>query len=126
MYTAIVFGSLSHDILKMVSKKNEIPEKWKLHCHHCTINMGPHKNSSMSHVPIGTQIIMSATHIGGIYNHVAAVKVKGDFKSSNSNPHITLAVNEEGGAKPKESNNIINWKPLPKAICIVGILEEIE
>jgi hypothetical protein len=52
-----------------------------------------------------------------------AVKVEG-YPSKNEIPHITIAINPDGG-KPVMSNNIKKWDKLNKPIRLTGIVTEI-
>ena len=51
-----------------------------------------------------------------------AVQVEG-YQSKNDIPHVTLAVNPDGG-KPKDSNSIQNWQDI-KPFFIGGFVNEI-
>lgn len=88
-------------------------------CHHMTINMGPLKDRTR----LGKTEQLIATHIGTINDGIVAVKVKGN--SSNSVPHITVAVNRQAGYKPKHSNDIKHWVPLSYPITLNGVVAEV-
>ena len=51
-----------------------------------------------------------------------AVKVNG-YHSDNTIPHITIAINPNGG-KPVMSNDITDWKPLESPISLTGVVSE--
>jgi hypothetical protein len=63
------------------------------------------------------------THIG-MNDMAMAIAVEG-FESEKETPHITLAVNRVNGGKPKNSNDITDWKPLRKKLRLRGYLEEV-
>jgi hypothetical protein len=52
-----------------------------------------------------------------------AVLVNG-YESKNERPHITIAVNPDGG-KPVMSNNITHWEDI-KPFMISGVVSEIK
>jgi hypothetical protein len=58
---------------------------------------------------LGSSQILTVTQIGKS-DMVIAVRVEG-FPSKNKIPHVTLAVNPEGG-KPFMSNKIEEWKDI--------------
>ena len=57
---------------------------------------------------------MVATHIGMIEDKVMAIKVElgNNIPCANNTPHITLCT--WGNSKPVESNNITEWKEIPR------------
>lgn len=55
---------------------------------------------------LGNIVVLTVTQLG-ISDMAIAVRVEG-FPSKNKIPHITLAVNPDGG-KPVMSNKIENW-----------------
>jgi hypothetical protein len=52
-----------------------------------------------------------------------AVGVEG-YESKNAIPHITIAINPEGG-KPKDSNNITSWQDM-ESFMVKGVVTEIK
>ena len=52
-----------------------------------------------------------------------AVRVEG-YQSNNAIPHITIAINPDGG-KPVMSNNITDWDKI-KPFNITGVVTEIK
>jgi hypothetical protein len=60
----------------------------------------------------------------GYYKGYHKGNVEG-YQSKNNNPHITIAVNILDGGKPKDSNDIIEWKKLNNGITVIGKVEEI-
>ena len=116
-YTAVVLDKNSHDLL--VSKmKHHIPEGWVVYCHHMTINMGAYKIRD----EVGKQVTLTVSSIAHD-DKVVAVQVHG-YPSSNSQPHITVAVNKAGGGKPKDSNTLKKWESTPP-IRLTGTITEV-
>lgn len=101
-YTAVVLDKSSQETL-VEAMKHHIPDGWKVYCHHMTINMGPYKIRS----EVGKRVTLSTVAVAR-NDSTVAVSVNG-YPSSNKNPHITVAVNTASGAKPKDSNLLINW-----------------
>lgn len=103
--------------------KQYIPDGWETIIHHITID--PFKTLPVDSELLGKQQIVLVTHIG-ISDKAIAVKVTGlDIKTNNKFPHITLAVNRNGGGKPKHSNDITKWTELDTKIYIKGTIENI-
>jgi len=123
-YSAIVLDDESRnlllsspEILKYLNPKHQII------AHHMTIKMGGLENSAYKNKE-GTRETLTATHIG-ISNDGNVIAVKVDGQSANQIPHITISINRHEKAKPKDSNNITNWKPLKSPIRLTGIVEQI-
>jgi len=95
----------------------EMPEGWKTYAHHMTITMGELKDKT----DIGKEVILKVIKVG-LSDMAMAVQVEG-YTSKNAIPHVTLAVNPEGG-KPKDSNSIQNWQDI-KPFFIGGFVNEI-
>lgn len=70
---------------------------------------------------LGKEATLTVTHIGWT-DKAIAVLVDG-YPSKNANPHVTLAVNPDGG-KPQMSNDITNWQKV-KPFTITGVVTEI-
>jgi len=104
-YSAVVLDYESSELL--LNKFNgEIPDGWKKYAHHMTIALGKAVEDENLLGSIQTLIV---TQIGKS-DMVIAVRVEG-FPSKNKIPHITLAVNPEGG-KPFMSNKIEEWEDI--------------
>jgi hypothetical protein len=104
-YSAVVLDYESSESL--LNKFNgEIPDGWKKYAHHMTIALGKAVEYENLLGRIQTLIV---TQIGKS-DMVMAVRVEG-FPSKNKIPHVTLAVNPEGG-KPFMSNKIEEWKDI--------------
>lgn len=96
-----------------------IPKGWKIFAHHMTTVFGKPMDDTDEY---GKVVNLTATHVG-ISDMAMAVKVDG-YPSSNAIPHITVAVNVNGGGKPFMSNKITNWEPLPEEIGLSGVVTE--
>lgn len=94
-----------------------IPQDWIVICKHMTINLGELKDKTY----LGKEVVLTVTKLG-LSDMALAVQVEG-FKSKNNIPHITIAVNQEGG-KPVMSNEITKWQDM-KPFMVKGIVTEI-
>jgi hypothetical protein len=104
-YSAVVLDHESSELL--LNKFNgEIPDGWKKYAHHMTIALG---KAIEDENLLGSSQTLIVTQIGKS-DMVIAVRVEG-FPSKNKIPHITLAVNPEGG-KPFMSNKIEEWEDI--------------
>ena len=95
-------------VLDEESKKEllglDIPEGWKPIAHHMTITLGPLKEDSIYEV--GQEVVMPIIAIGRD-DRAMAVKVKVDGINLKHTvfPHVTVAINPDGG-KPMHSKSI--------------------
>jgi len=104
-YSAVVLDHESSESL--LNKFNvEIPDGWKKYAHHMTIALG---KAIEDENLLGSSQTLIVTQIGKS-DMVIAVRVEG-FPSKNKIPHVTLAVNPEGG-KPFMSNKIEEWEDI--------------
>ena len=109
----------------------DIPEGWEPVAHHMTITMGPLTHPKGKHdfsttYPVGTEVELLVIAVGKD-ERAMAVKVQAPNPiKTKSWPHITVAVNREGGGKPFHSNKIPeeNFQPL-SGIILKGTVEEI-
>jgi hypothetical protein len=110
-----------------------IPEGWEPVAHHMTIApfaslihpKGKHDFSQ--DYPPGSEITLPLIAVGQDERAMAVkVQVPGPISKKIKFPHITVAVNREGGGKPKHSNQIPeeNFEPL-SGITLKGIVEEV-
>ena len=101
-YSAVV---LDHDSSELLLNRfsGEIPDGWKKYAHHMTIALGKAVEDENL---LGSTQTLIVTQIGKS-DMAVAVRVEG-FPSKNKIPHVTLAVNPEGG-KPFMSNKIVDW-----------------
>jgi len=116
LYTAVVLDNGSRNAL-LSRVEDEIPTDWSIIAHHMTITFAkplPNKED------LGKDVTLTVTDLG-ISDMAMAVKVSG-YPSNNENPHITIAINPNGG-KPVMSNNITNWVKV-KPFNIIGKVTE--
>ena len=117
LYSAVVLDKASHN--KLLERfALEIPDGWKTFAHHMTIAFG---KGVANKEDLGKEVILKATKIG-MSDMAMAVQVEG-YPSNNAIPHITIAVNPDGG-KPKDSNDITKWQDI-KPMFINGKVKEI-
>lgn len=123
-YSAIVLDEESKKLLLSSPEiKKYLNPKHEIIAHHMTIKLGSLENTPYENEE-GTRETIIATHIGVSHDgNVVAVKVDG--YSANQIPHVTISINRHENAKPKDSNNIKNWKPLQSPIRLTGIVEQI-
>jgi hypothetical protein len=117
LYSAVVLDADSHGKLAHFG----VPG-WKTFCHHMTIVFGSGLPSHLRD-DLGKVVTITATHIGRS-DKAVAVRVSG-FHSNNDIPHVTVAVNFDGGGRPVDSNSITDWKPLDNPISLTGTVSEI-
>jgi len=117
LYSAVVLDTASRTFL-LDFVDDLIPEGWKVIAHHMTINLGELKDKT----DVGKEVTLTVTEVG-LSDMAMAVKVTG-YVSKNENPHITIAVNPDGG-KPSMSNQITNWRPVKK-VMLNGVVTEIK
>lgn len=103
LYSGVVLDKISREML-IRAYDGVIPEGWTKYAHHMTIAFGKPAAKGEE----GKEVGLLVTELG-ISDMAIAVKVEG-YESKNVIPHITLAVNPNGG-KPVMSNQITNWKP---------------
>ena len=123
-YTGVVLDHNSHVKLLVATAGFHIPFGWKTYAHHMTINMGPLNEALNPGLIRGAEIKLKATHVG-FDDKVLAVKVHCPMIiTTNKVPHITVAVNRDGGGKPKHSNDLPehSWMPLDEEIDLVGVV----
>jgi hypothetical protein len=127
-YSAVVLDEESKQKLLELP----IPEGWEPIGHHMTITMGPlihpgGKHDFSESYSVGEEVELPVIALGQD-NRSMAVKIAAPTfnKRHISFPHITVAVNREGGGKPFHSNKIPeeNFKPL-SGIILNGVVEEV-
>lgn len=130
-YSAFVLDDLNKETL--VQKVSQLlsvgflgQAGWEVIAHHCTINMGPLAAELKQNLGFLYELEIDGIGINErvIAARVAKLSQAGQI-SKNKTPHITIAVNREAGAKPVESNNIIEWTPFPANFNLFGTLSEI-
>ena len=111
----------------------DIPEGWEPIAHHMTITLGPllhpkGKHDFSKNYGPGDEVDLKVTHVG-LDDRAMAVKVEAPHEISKkiAFPHITIAVNREGGGKPFHSNKIPvdNFKPFEGELVVKGIVQEV-
>ena len=127
-YSAVVLDEESKQ--KLLSL--EIPEGWEPVVHHMTITMGSLIHKKGKHdfseaYPVGSEVELSVIAVGRD-ERAMAVKVQppSEVNKKISFPHVTVAVNRQGGGKAHHSNEIPqeNFEPL-SGIMLKGTVEEI-
>jgi len=117
LYSCVLLDNQSRTtLLDMIGDR--IPEGWKVIAHHMTINLGELKDKT----DLGKQVTLTVGELG-LSDMAMAVKVSG-YQSKNETPHITIAVNPDGG-KPAMSNQITKWQPIKK-FMVNGVVSEIK
>ena len=117
LYSAVVLHDDSKQQL-LNTFSDLIPSDWKKFAHHMTIAFGKGVENPDE---LGKEVTLKVTELG-VSDMAIAARVEG-YQSSNAIPHITLAINPNGG-KPKDSNLIKDWKQI-KPFTISGIVTNI-
>ena len=121
LYYAIVLSKDSREkILRAFAK--HIPIGWSVYADHITLM---HHSKHCEEFKQSLEELLKHTiftHIINIGKSDKAIALQVGIPSTNEITHITLAV--APGAKPVESNNITNWKPVT-GLEIEGDLEKI-
>lgn len=117
LYSAVVLDEESRRELSRV--EDMIPDGWKIFAHHMTIVFG---KGVPNQEDLGKEVTLYVEAIG-LSDMAMAVRVEG-YPSANAIPHITIAINPDGG-KPVMSNNITNWRKI-KNFAIKGVVTEIK
>lgn len=116
LYSAVVLDKASHN--KLLERfVLDIPDGWKTFAHHMTITIGELKDKT----DIGMEVLLKVTKVG-LSDMAMAVQVEG-YRSKNAIPHVTIAVNQNGG-KPVMSNDITKWQDV-KPFYLTGFVTEI-
>lgn len=118
LYSAVVLDEKSKGLLMQAFRKI-IPEDWKTYVHHMTIAFGKGVENKSE---LGKEVTLTVTKIG-ISDMAIAAGVEG-YPSKNTIPHITLAINPNGG-KPVISNEITDWKSVTP-FKINGVVTEVK
>lgn len=141
MYTALfLYPESTQLILDKFSRI--VPDGWKKYAHHMTINLGSAKNREL----LGKEFMVKIVSIAmddkvialGVENTVSTTKANGSWYSKGLNKiikeeitlvsdnvikHITLAVNEKNGGKPKHSNELKEWTTV-EPLIVIGVVGE--
>ena len=120
LYSAVVLDKASHNKLLTPANYNvEPPVGWIVYAHHMTIAFGKGVSNKED---LGKEVTLTATKIG-LSDMAMAVAVDG-YPSNNAIPHITIAINPDGG-KPVMSNDITKWQDI-KPFHLTGVVTEIK
>jgi hypothetical protein len=117
-WSAVVLDENSRNRL-IAEYKSQIPQGWEIIAHHMTINFRGLSDEE------GKLVNLKVIEVG-LDDKALAVKVVGyDKPTNNAFPHVTIAINRSGGAKPKDSNDIKNWTKVPNGITLSGTIENL-
>ena len=130
-YSAVVLDEISHQKL-ILNFKDQIPDGWDVIAHHMTITMGPLKSPTGKYdmsvkYPREQTFDLKVVQIG-CDERAMAVKIEllPGYHTRNRYPHITLAVNREGGGKPWHSNQIDPDRFVDVApLLLSGVVQEV-
>lgn len=103
----------------------EFPIKWTKYCDHMTLvfNNGTEAVQKFADTVepfLGEKISLNIVSVG-ISNRAIAVGV--DYTTNNEHSHVTVAV--APGAKPVESNDIVNWIPTNEYFYVTGTYKKV-
>jgi hypothetical protein len=118
LYSCVLLEEASKNVV-LQNLKRYIPEGWKIFAHHMTINMGALKQKEL----LGTEQFLKVTQVG-LSDMAMAIKVKTNIETKNAFPHVTVAINPDGG-KPVMSNEITKWQDI-KPFILLGKVTEIK
>ena len=123
-YSAVVLDPISRsNLIHVVRNRVNVPEDWEIIAHHMTINLGELKDKSL----LGKYYTLVIDSIGIDDRCIAAGVGTNGTISHNDRPHITIAVNREGGGSPVHSNHIPenNWRSI-SPFTVSGQVEEVK
>jgi len=118
LYSCVLLEKASQNVL-FYNLEKMIPEGWVRIGHHMTICMGPLKDKTI----LGTDQYLVVNKVG-ISDMAMAVAVESDIETKNKIPHVTVAINPDGG-KPVMSNDITNWQDV-RMFILLGKVTEIK
>jgi hypothetical protein len=127
-YSGVVLDEESKQKLLSLS----IPEGWEPVAHHMTITLGPLIHKKGKHdfsksYPLGSEVELPVMSVG-MDDRVMTAKVNAPSEISEkmSFPHVTIAVNKEGGGKPMHSKELPeeNFEDVD-GLTLKGIVQEI-
>lgn len=123
-YSAVVLDDASHQaLLENQEISSLLSPNHEIIAHHMTIKMGGLKGTKHEQ-RLGHAESLLASHVGTLGEGIV-VAVRVDGVSDNQIPHVTIAVDREGGGKPFMSNQITDWSPLSSPIQLYGTVQEI-
>lgn len=124
IYYGIFFDkNTQKQLLKIAKDYVDIPDDWKIFCHHMTIIFNDKSEEKQLiakklEAYIGSKHDITIDSIG-VSDRAIALGVR--FYTQNEHSHITIATAPD--AKPVESNNITNWYNLDQEFSVEGTLD---
>lgn len=118
LYSAVVLDNQSRDTVINTNYPVDIPDGWILIAHHMTIAFG---KGVSNQAELGKEVTLTVKKVG-ISDMAMAVQVEG-YPSNNAIPHVTIAINPDGG-KAVMSNDITRWLDI-KPFVITGVVTDI-
>lgn len=118
LYTCVLLEKASQNVI-FQNLEHMIPEGWARLAHHMTICLGPMTDKTI----LGSEQYLAVRKVG-ISDMAMALQVETDIQTKNSIPHITVAINPDGG-KPVMSNEITKWQDV-RMFIVLGKVTEIK
>lgn len=110
-------------------RENPAMQGWEEKGEHMTLCLGPAASAGFEEW-LNKEVTITVTAFGALFFEngagIAAVKVECDAPSVNGTKHITIAYDKIGGIKPRQSNDITDWTPLPEPFSVRALVREIE
>jgi len=130
-YTGIVLDKKSqqklYDWVKEMIKNKKIPpiSNWTYSGDHITINPGKSNDETLLDKDVDLKVLKYSFDDNVVA--VSVIPVINDFEINFTKeiPHITIAYNEENKARPVMSNQLKNWKSVPKSFVLTGKIKEV-
>lgn len=130
-YTGIMLDNKSkkklYDWIKDMIKAKKLPpiDGWEFSADHVTINTGKSQDTNLLEKNVELKVLQYAFD-----EKIAAVSIVPivdgvEIEFTKEKPHITIAYDKANGARPVQSNELINWKPVPKSFILNGIIKEV-
>ena len=114
--SGVLLDEKSRNLL-LKTYEDMIPQGWERICHHMTIAFG--KLADKENIPVTLKV-----EAVGKSDKALAVKVSG-YHSANKIPHITIAIDRDGGARPKDSNDIKSWTDVKDGVILHGTVKNL-
>jgi len=130
-YTGIILDNKSQSKLsgwvKEMIKSKKLPNmsEWEWSADHATIKTGRMDDVSLLNQYVELKVLQYAFD-----DKISAVSivpiVNGEeIEFTKDKPHITIAFDKINGARPVQSNELTNWRPVPKSFILKGIIKEV-
>ena len=116
LYTCVLLEQASKNVI-FHNLEHMIPEGWTRLGDHMTICLGPMKDKSL----LGTEQYLVVRKVG-ISDMAMALQVETDIQTKNEIPHVTIAINPNGG-KSVMSNEITKWQDVRMFILLGNVTE---